>query len=140
MYRRIRLTCSDTWRTLAMPSSAPVFDFSPRANQDSMPGRTPLNELRLSRLRCGSESRDRLLSSTKSMLPGGTASSIIFRSEPGFNAGQDAFERIAFEPFEVRFGKQGQTAFVDEVDAAGRNGVLDHIQIRTRIQCRAGRL
>src|ERR1035438_3765721 len=62
MYRRIRLTCSDTWRTLAIPSNAPVFDLSPSANQDSMPGRTPLNELRLSRLRCGSESRDRLLS------------------------------------------------------------------------------
>src|ERR1700733_9550148 len=89
MYCRIRLTCSDTWRTLAIPTNAPVFDLSPRVNQDSMPGRTPLNELRLSR-------------------------------------------------FEVGFGKQRQTAFGDEVDAAGRYRVLDHVQVVVEADSKIG--
>src|SRR4029453_4590611 len=42
----------------------------------SMPGSRALKPLRWSRLRCGSESNDRLLSAMKSMQPGGTASSI----------------------------------------------------------------
>ena len=29
----------------------------------------------------------------------------------------------------MRFGEQGQTAFGDEVDAAGRHGVFDHVQV-----------
>src|SRR6266568_529805 len=118
MYCRIRLTCSDTWRTLAIPSSAPVFDLSPRANQVSMPGRTPLNELRLSRLRCGSESRDRLLSATKSMLLGGRevdARGPVLRAVP-----QDVTEctliREAQHIVEVTRGVFGVTAGVRPPD------------------------
>src|ERR1039457_1224851 len=43
--------------------------------------------------------------------------------------GKDAFERSAVEPLAVRFGEQGQTAFGDEVQAAGRDRVLDHVQV-----------
>src|SRR5205807_1331198 len=42
------------------------------------------------------------------------------------------------EPPEVRFGKQGETAFGHEVDAAGRNSVLDHIQVLVEADAKIG--
>src|SRR2546430_133585 len=80
MWRRIMLTCSDTCSTLACPSTLPVFDLFPRANHDSTPGSRALNPLRLSRITCGSDRSDRLLSATKSILPGGAAASIASRN------------------------------------------------------------
>jgi hypothetical protein len=38
----------------------------------------------------------------------------------------------------VRFGKQGQTAFSDEVDAAGRDRVLDHVQVVVEADSKIG--
>src|SRR4029453_11699042 len=70
------LTWSETCWTFSIPCILPVFDLAPRSYHDSMPGSRALKPLRWSRLRCGSESNDRLLSAMKSMQPGGTASSI----------------------------------------------------------------
>src|SRR2546425_612833 len=76
MCRRIMLTWSETCSTLARPSTLPVFDLLPRSYHDSMPGSSALKPLRRSRLTCGSESSERLLSATKSIDPGGAAASI----------------------------------------------------------------
>src|ERR1700681_418418 len=65
MYFKIRLTCSDTCRTLSIPCKEPVFDLLPKSNHDSTPGRRALNPLRLSGFKCGSERSDRLLSAMK---------------------------------------------------------------------------
>ena len=74
---------------LGHAEQAAGLGFFPRANQDSMPGKT-------------------------------------------------RFEGIAFEPSEMRFGKEGETAFGDEVDAAGRNSVLDHVQIVVEADSKIG--
>src|SRR5947199_2378043 len=70
MYRMIMLTWSETCSTLASPSTLPVFDLLPREYHDSMPGRMALKPLRRSRLTCGSDSHERLLSAMKSIEPG----------------------------------------------------------------------
>ena len=71
------LTWSETCRTFSMPVRLPVFDLPPSEYHDSIPGRTALNPFFRSRCRCGSESRDRLLSARKSMRSGGTAASMV---------------------------------------------------------------
>src|SRR5450756_1546352 len=105
-YRRIRLTWSDTSLTFSMPVFRPVIDLLPRSYQDSIPGSTALNPFRLSRLRWGSESSDRLLSAMKVMLPGGTASSITSRNRsnltPKFGSCHPTRGRLTFRAMKRR--------------------------------------
>ena len=48
---------------------------------------------------------------------------------PRLDSGQDGLEPVSFEPFQVRLRQERQTALGDEIDAAGRHGLLDCVHV-----------
>lgn len=72
----MRFTWSATCSTLSMPVRR-VLDLFPKSYHDSIPGRIARKPFRWSRLRCGSDRSDRLLSAMWRIRPGGTAASTV---------------------------------------------------------------
>ena len=53
---------------------------------------------------------------------------LVAQVVPRLDAGEEGLEAVLLEPREVRLGEEREAALGDEVDAPGRNGLLDGVQ------------